>query len=199
MRLYPALAALVALALAGCVPQTQAPVTPAAPAASAAHPVVGGAIMYPNRPILQNAASSRDHSTLVAAVQAAGLTDRLSGAGPFTVFAPTNAAFDKLPPGTVETLRHPSNKALLARILGYHVVPGRKTRADIAADIRAGGGTASYRTVAGETIRLRMVGNSLLVWDANNARSAISQADVLQSNGVIHVVDSVLLPTMRAG
>jgi uncharacterized surface protein with fasciclin (FAS1) repeats len=196
--------ALGLVVTAGCVPSTaeQAPVASSAPrptgtapsAATSALPMVGGAAMYPNRTIVQNAVNSRDHTTLVAAVQAAGLADTLSSAGPFTVFAPTNAAFAKLPAGTVDTLLQPVNKGTLTNVLTYHVVPGLKTASQITADIRAGGGVATYTTAAGGTIRARMVGNAVVLSDSKGNASRVTQADVLQSNGVIHVVDTVLLP-----
>jgi uncharacterized surface protein with fasciclin (FAS1) repeats len=150
--------------------------------------------MYPNRNIVQNASTSRDHTTLVAAVQAAGLVDTLQGAGPFTVFAPTNAAFAKLPPGTVPTLLEPANKGTLTNVLTYHVVPGTKTASQIMADIRAGGGAATYATVAGGTVRATMQGGALIVTDRKGGQARVTQADVVQSNGVIHVVDTVLIP-----
>jgi uncharacterized surface protein with fasciclin (FAS1) repeats len=191
------LAALGLLAAAGCVAPSEDDMTMSASGtatASTNYPMVGGAAMYPNRTIVQNAVNSRDHTTLVASVQAAGLVDTLAGAGPFTVFAPTNAAFDKLPQGTVQTLLQPANKSMLTNILTYHVVPGRKTAAQIMADIRAGGGTATYTTAAGGTLRARMEGDAIVVWDAKGNRSRVTQGDVMQSNGVIHVVDTVLLP-----
>jgi uncharacterized surface protein with fasciclin (FAS1) repeats len=168
--------------------------TSASGSASADYPMVGGAAMYPNRTIVQNAVNSKDHTTLVAAVQAAGLVDTLNGAGPFTVFAPTNAAFGKLPAGTVETLTQPANKSTLTTVLTYHVVPGRKTAQQIMADIRAGGGTATYTTVQGGTLRATMSGNAVVLTDAKGGQSRVTMADVMQSNGVIHVVDTVLLP-----
>jgi uncharacterized surface protein with fasciclin (FAS1) repeats len=168
--------------------------TSASGSASANYPMVGGAAMYPNRTIVQNAVNSKDHTTLVAAVQAAGLVDTLNGAGPFTVFAPTNAAFGKLPAGTVETLTQPANKSTLTTVLTYHVVPGRKTAQQIMADIRAGGGTATYTTVQGGTLRATMSGNAVVLTDAKGGQSRVTMADVMQSNGVIHVVDTVLLP-----
>lgn len=184
-------------ALAGCVPPaTEAPAPAPAPAPTS-NPMVGGAVMDPARTIFQNAAASRDHTTFVAAVRAAGLEGTLSGPGPYTVFAPTNAAFDKLPPMTVDTLMHPANKGLLARVIGYHIVPGRKTGAQIAADARAGGASAAYRTSAGATIRAGLEGNRIVLRDVNNGRSDIGQADVVQSNGVMHVVASVLLPPLN--
>jgi uncharacterized surface protein with fasciclin (FAS1) repeats len=163
-------------------------------AAIAKNPMVGGAAMYSNKTIVQNALNSRDHTTLVAAVKAAGLVDTLSGAGPFTVFAPTNRAFDKLPRGTVETLVMPENKAALTSILTYHVVPGRMTSAQIAAKIRAGRGTAQFTTVQGERLMASMQGRWLVLTDSKGGKSRVTTANVMQSNGIIHVVDSVLMP-----
>ncbi|HEX8063896.1 MAG TPA: fasciclin domain-containing protein [Allosphingosinicella sp.] len=162
--------------------------------AVAKNPMVGGAAMYPNRTIVQNAVNSKDHTTLVAAVKAAGLVDTLSGAGPFTVFAPTNAAFAKLPAGTVQTLVMPQNKAMLTSILTYHVVPGRMTSAQIAAKIRAGRGMAHFTTVQGERLMASMQGNWLVLTDSKGGKSRVTTANVMQSNGVIHVVDTVLMP-----
>jgi uncharacterized surface protein with fasciclin (FAS1) repeats len=156
--------------------------------------MVGGAAMYPSRTIVENAVNSRDHTTLVAAVQAAGLVETLSGAGPFTVFAPTNQAFAKLPAGTVDTLLKPENKAMLQTVLTYHVVPGRLTASDLMARIRAGGGTANLTTVQGGTLQARMMGRGIVLVDAKGGNAMVTQADVLQSNGVIHVTDSVSLP-----
>lgn len=165
-----------------------------ATAAIAANPMVGGAAMYPTKTIVQNAVKSRDHTTLVAAVKAADLVGTLSSAGPFTVFAPTNAAFAKLPKGTVDTLVMPENKALLTTILTYHVVPGRLTSTAIAAKIRAGRGVARLKTVQGETLTARMQGKWLVLTDAKGGKSRVTTANVMQSNGVIHVVDTVLMP-----
>nr|WP_232343578.1 MULTISPECIES: fasciclin domain-containing protein [Novosphingopyxis] len=158
--------------------------------------MVGGAAMYPTRNIIQNAVNSNEHTTLVAAVKAAGLVDTLSGPGPFTVFAPTNAAFDALPAGTVDNLLMPSNKAKLQKVLTYHVVPGRITAADIAAKIRAGGGTATYTTVEGEPLTFRMNGNEIVATGVGGGTATVTQPDVMQSNGVIHVVNGVVLPRM---
>jgi uncharacterized surface protein with fasciclin (FAS1) repeats len=163
-------------------------------AVAAPNPMVGGAPMYSTKTIVQNAVNSKDHTTLVAAVKAAGLVDTLSGAGPFTVFAPTNAAFGKLPAGTVDTLVMPENKGTLAKVLTYHVVAGRLTAADIAAKIRAGRGTATLTTVEGEPLTARMHGKWLVLTDAKGGTSRVTTANVMQSNGVIHVVDTVLMP-----
>ena len=162
--------------------------------AAASNPKVGGAAMYPTKTIVENAVNSKDHTTLVAAVKAAGLVETLSGPGPFTVFAPTNAAFAKLPAGTVDTLVRPENKAQLTTILTYHVVAGRMTSRDIAAAIKAGGGTATLTTVQGEPLTATMKGRNLTLTDAKGGTSTVTIKDVLQSNGVIHVVDTVLMP-----
>ena len=163
-------------------------------AANAKNPMVGGAAMYPTKTIVENAVNSKDHTTLVAAVKAAGLVDTLSGKGPFTVFAPTNAAFGKLPAGTVETLVKPENKAMLTGILTYHVVPGRYTAAQIASMAAMHRGTATLKTVQGESLRFMKNGNSWWVIDAKGGKARITVPNVMQSNGVIHVVDSVLMP-----
>lgn len=156
--------------------------------------MVGGAAMYPTRNIIQNAVNSNDHTTLVAAVKAAGLVETLSGPGPFTVFAPTNAAFDRLPAGTVATLLEPANKATLASVLAYHVVPGRITAAELASMISAGGGSARLKTVQGGTLTARMAGGMVVIADAKGGTATVTQADVMQSNGVIHVTNAVSLP-----
>jgi len=155
---------------------------------------VGGAPMYASRNIIENAVNSADHTTLVAAVKAAGLVDTLSGPGPFTVFAPTNAAFDALPAGTVDMLLKPENKAMLQTVLTYHVVPGRVTAADLMQQIRAGGGSARLTTVQGGTLTARMQGNNIVLVDAKGGTATVTQADVMQSNGVIHVTNAVSLP-----
>ncbi len=156
--------------------------------------VVGGAPMDPSKTIVENALNSKDHTTLVAAVKAAGLVDTLSGAGPFTVFAPTNEAFAKLPAGTVETLVKPENKATLTKILTLHVVAGKVTAADLVAKIKAGSGKASLTSVEGESLTAQMDGDKVVVVDGKGDKAAVTIADVLQSNGVIHVIDTVLLP-----
>ncbi|HEV7369424.1 fasciclin domain-containing protein [Arenibaculum sp.] len=156
---------------------------------------VGGQPMLANRTIVDNAVNSRDHETLVAAVTAAGLVDTLRGAGPFTVFAPTDAAFERLPPGTVETLVRPENKAALTGVLTYHVVPGRLDMAALQERITAGNGSATLETASGGMLTAMMNGPSnVVVRDAAGQVAAISTYDVYQSNGVIHVVDSVLMP-----
>lgn len=156
--------------------------------------MVGGAEMYPSKTIVQNAINSKDHTTLVAAVKAAGLVDTLNGAGPFTVFAPTNAAFGKLPAGTVDTLVKPENKAQLTKILTYHVVPGNYSSAQLMADARKHGDKAMLKTVEGESLTVALHDGKLWVIDAKGGKAGISIADVGQSNGVIHVIDTVLMP-----
>ena len=156
---------------------------------------VGGAPMYPSKNIIQNAVNSKDHTTLVAAVKAAGLVETLEGPGPFTVFAPTNEAFAKLPPGTVENLLKPENKAMLVKILTYHVVPGRMTAAGLMKAVKAGEGMAKLKTVAGEELTVKEAGpGKLTITDAKGDVAHVTIANVLQSNGVIHVIDTVLLP-----
>lgn len=177
-----------ALMLGGCM--TTSPMAADVGAIS----YVAGAAMYPTKNIIENAVNSPDHTTLVAAVKAAGLVDTLSGAGPFTVFAPTNAAFAKLPAGTVDTLLRPENKATLQSVLTYHVVPGRVTASDLMAMIRAGGGEARLTTVQGGVLTARMAGTGIVLVDAKGGISNITQSNVMQSNGVIHVIDRVLLP-----
>jgi uncharacterized surface protein with fasciclin (FAS1) repeats len=158
------------------------------------NPMVGGAAMYTTKDIVDNAVNSKDHTTLVAAVQAAGLVETLKSAGPFTVFAPTNEAFNKLPAGTVETLVKPENKATLTKILTYHVVAGKMNAKDIAAKIKAGNGKATLTTVQGGTLTAMMTGGKLVLTDEKGGTSTVTIADVNQKNGVIHVVDTVLMP-----
>jgi uncharacterized surface protein with fasciclin (FAS1) repeats len=156
---------------------------------------VGGAPMYPSKNIIQNAVNSKDHTTLVAAVKAAGLVDTLQGPGPFTVFAPTNAAFGKLPAGTVDNLVKPENKATLTKILTFHVVSGRMTAGNLMKAEKDGGGMAKLKTVEGEDLIVKQPSaGKLTVTDAKGATAMVTIGDVLQSNGVIHVVDGVLLP-----
>jgi len=156
---------------------------------------VGGAPMYPSKNIVQNAVNSKDHTTLVAAVKAAGLVDTLSGPGPFTVFAPTNAAFSKLPAGTVDNLLKPENKEMLVKVLTYHVVPGRMTAVNLMKAVKDGEGAAKLKTVAGEDIWVKQAGpGKLTITDSKGDVAMVTIADVLQSNGVIHVIDTVLLP-----
>jgi uncharacterized surface protein with fasciclin (FAS1) repeats len=156
--------------------------------------MVGGAAMYPSKNIIQNAVNSKDNTTLVAAVKAAGLVDTLEGPGPFTVFAPTNAAFKELPAGTVDTLLKPENKADLTGVLTYHVLPGRVTADDLGAAIRQGGGKATFKTVQGEPLTFSEKGKSVEITDSKGRMARVTIADVMQSNGVIHVINKVLLP-----
>jgi len=156
---------------------------------------VGGAPMYPSKNIIQNAVNSKDHTTLVAAVKAAGLVETLSGPGPFTVFAPTNAAFAKLPAGTVDNLLKPENKEMLVKVLTYHVVAGRMTAVTLMKAVRDGEGEAKLKTVAGQWLTVKQAGpGKLTVTDAKGDVAMVTIPDVLQSNGVIHVIDTVLLP-----
>ena len=163
-------------------------------AGEAKDPMVGGAAMYPTKNIVENAVNSNDHTTLVAAVKAAGLVDTLASPGPFTVFAPTNEAFAKLPAGTVDNLLKPENKETLTKVLTYHVVPGRISASDLMKEIKAGGGKASLKTVNGETLTATMNGKHIVLTDEKGDTSTITIANVFQSNGVIHVVDTVVMP-----
>lgn len=156
--------------------------------------MVGGAEMYPSKTIVENAVNSNDHTTLVAAVKAADLVETLQGDGPFTVFAPTNMAFEKLPMGTVESLLKPENKKTLQTILTYHVLAGKHSAADIIKDIKKGNGKATYKTVSGGTLTAMMKGKKVMLMDENGGMATVTIADVNQSNGVIHVIDGVVLP-----
>ena len=162
--------------------------------AAMADVMVGGAAMLPTKDIIDNAVNSKDHTTLVAAVKAAGLVDTLKGAGPFTVFAPTNAAFAALPAGTVDTLLKPENKGMLTNILTYHVVAGKVDSASLGKMIMEGKGTATLKTVSGATLTAKMSGSKAMIMDEKGAAATVTIADVYQSNGVIHVIDKVLLP-----
>jgi uncharacterized surface protein with fasciclin (FAS1) repeats len=162
--------------------------------AFAQNPMVGGAAMYPTKDIIDNAVNSKDHTTLVAAVKAAGLVDTLKGKGPFTVFAPTNAAFEKLPAGTVETLLKPENKDMLSKVLTYHVLAGSYDSKAIMKAIKEGQGSASFKTVSGGTLTATMHGQYIVLTDEKGGTAHVTIANVYQSNGVIHVVDSVLMP-----
>jgi uncharacterized surface protein with fasciclin (FAS1) repeats len=157
-------------------------------------PTVGGAAMYPSKTIVENAVNSPIHKTLVAAVQAAGLVDTLNSPGPFTVFAPTDDAFAKLPAGTVDTLVKPENKATLTKILTYHVVPGKISSKELARMIKQGHGKATLKTVQGEDLTATMAHGKIMLTDAKGGMATVTTADVFQSNGVIHVVDTVLMP-----
>lgn len=193
---YAALAAAstVAFALAACTPAAEE-AAPADAAAVAADPMVGGAAMSPTDTIVANAAKASTLTTLVSAVQAAGLVETLSGTGPFTVFAPDNAAFEKVPAATRTALMAPAGKDALTKILTYHVVPGRLTAADIASQAQANGGVATLTTVQGETLKVSAgPNNTWVITDSKGGTSTITQADVAQSNGMVHVIDTVLMP-----
>ena len=155
---------------------------------------VGGAAMYPSKNIVENAVNSKEHTTLVAAVKAAGLVETLQGNGPFTVFAPTNSAFEKLPEGTVDNLLKPENKAMLSNVLTYHVVSGKLDSKEIASLIKAGNGKAELTTVEGGKLWLWMKDDKLMIQDEKGGTATVTIKDVYQSNGVIHVIDKVLLP-----
>jgi uncharacterized surface protein with fasciclin (FAS1) repeats len=182
-------AALSIAALAACAPMMSSsmPMNDKAP-------MVGGAAMYPTKDIIDNAVNSKDHTTLVAAVKAAGLVDTLKSPGPFTVFAPTNEAFAALPAGTVDTLLKPENKPTLTKVLTYHVVAGKMDSAALMKAIMAGGGKASLKTVEGGTLMAMSSGGKIMLMDEMGGTATVTIADVNQSNGVIHVVDKVLLP-----
>jgi uncharacterized surface protein with fasciclin (FAS1) repeats len=182
MKKFPVMVLTAVLALSGIAAHAQK------------DPDVGGAAMYPTKNIVENAVNSKDHTTLVAAVKAAGLVDTLEGPGPFTVFAPTNAAFDKLPAGTVDTLLKPENKDMLVKVLTYHVVSGKVTAKDLKKQIKAGGGKAVLKTVQGGSLTATMQGGKIILTDEKGGTSTVTIADVFQSNGVIHVVDTVLMP-----
>jgi len=199
LTLTVASAALLGLAACNSGAETEAPATDAANTAAMApattDPVVGGASMSPTDTIVTNAAKASNLTTLVSAVQAAGLAETLSGTGPFTVFAPDNAAFEKIPAATRESLMAPAGKADLTKILTYHVVPGRLTAADLAAQATAGGGTAELTTVQGAKLKVTVnADGSVTLTDAAGGTSKVTQADVLQSNGVVHVIDTVVMP-----
>lgn len=165
-----------------------------ASAFAAGEPMVGGAPMYPTKTIAENASQAKTLTTLVAAVKAAGLVDTLIGPGPFTVFAPTNAAFEKLPAGTVDKLLTPDMKPTLTKILTYHVVAGKMAAADLMKAVKDGGGMANLKTVEGGTLTAKMDGGKLVVIDEKGGGAVVEQADVMQSNGVVHVIDNILMP-----
>jgi uncharacterized surface protein with fasciclin (FAS1) repeats len=187
----------LAAAIVGALFATSAMVAPSLAQSKGEKTVmVGGAPMYPSKNIVQNAVNSKDHTTLVAAVKAAGLVDTLQSAGPFTVFAPVNAAFAKLPAGTVDTLLKPENKGTLTTVLTYHVVPGRLTAANLMKAVKDGDGQAKFKTVAGGELTVTSPSaGKLTITDAKGGASTVTIGDVLQSNGVIHVINSVLLPS----
>jgi uncharacterized surface protein with fasciclin (FAS1) repeats len=186
---------LIAAAAATLALMSSAAIIPASAQMKEKTVTVGGAPMYPSKNIVQNAVNSKDHTTLVAAVKAAGLVDTLQSAGPFTVFAPTNAAFTKLPAGTVDTLLKPENKPTLAKVLTYHVVAGRMTVKDLEKAVKDGGGMAKLKTVEGDELTIKAAGQGKLsITDAKGDVAMVTISNVMQSNGVIHVVDTVLLP-----
>ncbi len=180
--------ALLATALVAGVGATALPIS------AFANPMVGGAPMYANKNIVENAVNSKDHTTLVAAVKAAGLVDTLESSGPFTVFAPTNEAFAKLPAGTVDSLLKPENKAKLTAVLTYHVVPGKLTAKDLEEKIKAGGGKAMLKTVEGSDLVLEQKDGHIELVGAKDSHATVTIGNVEQSNGVIHVINGVLLP-----
>lgn len=201
MTLKTTMAALAAAtALSACTPTTSsgdtASASGSAAASASANPSVGGAPMLANRTIVQNASAAPNLSTLVAGVKAAGLVETLSGPGPFTVFAPTNDAFNRLAPGTLDTLLKPENKASLTKVLTYHVVSGNVSAAQLQQQITAGGGTARLTTVAGETLTATVENGSVALTDSNGSKSYVETPDVRQSNGVVHVVNGVLVPRL---
>jgi uncharacterized surface protein with fasciclin (FAS1) repeats len=163
-------------------------------AEAAGEPMVGGAPMYPTKTLPENASQAKTLTTLVAAVKAAGLVDTLAGPGPFTVFAPTNAAFDKLPPGTVDKLVQPDMKPTLTKILTYHVVAGKLSAAELVKQIKSMGGSETLKTVEGGALTAKMDGDKIILIDEKGGSATVEQADVFQSNGVVHVIDSVLMP-----
>ncbi len=163
-------------------------------ASAQTNPKVGGADMYPTKTIVENAINSPVHKTLVAAVKAAGLVDTLNSAGPFTVFAPTDTAFGKLPAGTVDTLVKPESHDTLVKILTYHVVPGKISSQDLVKMIKAGNGKAMAKTVQGEELTFTLVGKKVMITDSKGGMATVTVANVYQSNGVIHVIDTVLMP-----
>lgn len=187
-------AGAAALAASAVVPTVSAQTSNAASMTSEHTVMVGGASMYPSKNIIENAVNSKDHTTLVAAVKAAGLVQTLEGPGPFTVFAPTNEAFDKLPPGTVDTLLKPENKAMLTKILTYHVVAGRYTTEHLMMLVKKGEGQARLKTVEGEPLTVTLENGHMYVEGAKSGVAEITIPNVMQSNGVIQVVNSVLLP-----
>ncbi len=197
---------VAALALAACsqATDTAEPVATdtamaepmATDAMAGANPMVGGAAMNASDTIVTNASAAPNLTTLVSAVKQAGLVETLGGAGPFTVFAPTNDAFAKVPKATLDTLMAPAGKESLTGVLTYHVVPGRLTAADIASQIQAGNGTATLKTVAGENLTATMDGDRVKIAGMGGSTAYVSTADVMQSNGIVHVIDGVLTPTM---
>ncbi|MEO6341355.1 MAG: fasciclin domain-containing protein [Caulobacteraceae bacterium] len=197
MNSFRTKAVIIAGALALAASAASAPIVMAAMPMQGAMgtKMVGGAAMYPTKTIVENAINSKDHTTLVAAVKEAGLVDTLNSAGPFTVFAPTNAAFDKLPKAAVASLMQPENKAALAKVLTFHVVAGRHSAAELMDMVKSGGGKTMLTTVEGEKLTVTQSGSGLWVADAKGDKAMVTIGDVNQSNGVIHVVDTVLMPS----
>lgn len=187
------LALFLTAAVVACAPTVkEAPPAPPPPAVS--HPVVGGAPMDPRLSLIDNLRRSHDHRTLVAAIDAAGLAERLSQVGSFTLFAPTDAAFALLPNGAIEALMHPRSQSDLARVLNYHLLAASRDTSGLTADIRAGGGRAAYMTAAGASIVATMAEGRITLTDTSGRRATVTQADVAQANGTLHVIDAVLLP-----
>ena len=198
-RTLPLMTLAGMLAIAASASQAglpQAAPAPAAAAAAAPNPTVGGAVMDAAKPIAANAAAAPNLTTLVAAAKSADLIATLSGPGPFTVFAPDNDAFGRLAPGTMDTLLKPANKASLAKVLTYHVVPGTITLEDLTNRIKAGNGTATLTTVEGEPLKVSNDGGAFLLTDVNGNKSYIETPDVRQSNGIVHVVNGVMIPKL---
>lgn len=196
-KLYSiAMAGALAVGATATAQTTPVPAASPAPTAPAANPTVGGAVMDASKTIAVNASAAPNLTTLVSAVKAAGLATTLSGPGPFTVFAPTNDAFNRLAPGTVTTLLKPENKATLAKVLTYHVVPGTFTLADLQTKVTAGGGKATLTTVEGEPLTIEIINNAVQLTDVNGNKSFVETPDVHQSNGVVHVVNGVVLPKL---
>ena len=196
-KTFSLFAAATSLSIAGCAAyDTDMGSMQTASARADTQVMVGGAAMLPSRTIVQNASEASNLTTLVSAVQQAGLVDTLSGAGPFTVFAPTNAAFEKVPAATRNSLMQPSNRDMLRGVLTYHVVPGALTAADLMQRITAGGGTATLTTVQGSQLRLSMMGDRIMINGQGGSMAHVTQGDVRQSNGTVHVIDGVLTPSM---
>lgn len=185
----------LALLLGACTPAVQAPPPSPPPAPTASLPKVGGAVMDPGYTFVQNLGASADHRILSAAIRASGAATILANAGSYTLFAPTDPAFGTLPNGTVEALMSPRSRAELDGVVNAHILQGARTSSRIEADIRAGGGQALYRSLAGQMVRATMSGDAILLTDGNGRQARISQGDVTQANGVMHVIDAVLLPT----
>ncbi|HEX8213913.1 MAG TPA: fasciclin domain-containing protein [Allosphingosinicella sp.] len=192
-RLLAGALALSVLVASACAP-TPAPAPPPPPPPAASYPIVGGASMDPRVTMFLNLSKSADHRILVSALRGAGTAQALSSAGAYTLFAPSDSAFRRLPNGTMEALLHPRSRFELTSLVNYHVVPGARTRSRIMADIQAGGGSTAYRTQQGQMLRARMEAGRVVLTDMNGRRSYVTQADITHANGVFHVVDAVLLP-----